>query len=920
MGLGLGWLVQMRKKIWHQRDRPKGSGKANRTRGKVIIGLLLICLTVRLLPYFAPIHTADIAQQQLALEFTDRNGLPLGTLLTRDQEHTSVVPLNQVSSHFIHAILAAEDGDFYDHGALDLKAAARALKDAIHTQRIVSGASTITMQLARMLDPVSRTLSGKIQEIWLSWRLVAGMNKDEILSSYINRLPMGGNIYGVEAAARTYFSIPANDLNLAQASLLAAIPNNPTYFDPLQHYQRLKQRQKYVLNRMVQDRYITRSQAERAYAEEISFQSRKRGIIAAPHFLFWLASQQSTPPLTPKRKPYFSQVLENLSPNLSPPLPNPPLKGEGRGAAFILREAFNSPPSLLGKGAGGLGSALVFPDDVKSQKPKQGGAKSVRNSSPIRTTIDRPLQQFVEAQVQQVLSSLAANNVHDAAALVIDNHTGEVLAYVGSPDYFNEAKQGRNDGVQALRQPGSTLKPFLYELALEKGVIRPNTILADVPAHYAIPGAKLYSPTDYTKSFLGPVRVRVALANSLNVPAVRVLEKVGVQAFLDRLHELRFEHLNQSAEYYGLGLTLGSGEVSLWELARAYLTMARLGEATSLITTFNQLEPHPLIPTPVASTGETPARRWLLSASREGGIYSPPRLRGGAGGGVTTWQLMTDMLSDRHARATAFGVDSVLSLPFPAAVKTGTSSNFRDTWTVGFTTDYTVATWVGNFDGDPMRQVSGVTGAAPLWNRIILHLHEHQEPASFPPPKDMVQLPICANSGLRPTPDCSSVVQEYFYAENLGEYERQNRFTLSGEYDEWLARQDQSSLTSISISDTDSHNLPHSHTPDVFDSNENRHNKLKILSPHQDDVFLVYPGDETKQRLEFKLAGTSAAAVEWWLNGEKLATSSHSVFWTLRPGTWTLEAKNGGMSDQVSFQVELASVKPTRRGFSLGNP
>jgi penicillin-binding protein 1C len=759
-----------------------------------------------------------------------------------------VVPLNQVSSHFIHAILAAEDGDFYDHGALDLKAAARALKDALHTKRIVSGASTITMQLARMLDPVSRTLSGKLQEIWLSWRLVAGMNKDEILSSYINRLPMGGNIYGVEAAARTYFSISANDLNLAQASLLAAIPNNPTYFDPLAHYQRLKQRQKYVLNRMVQDRYIIRSQAERAYAEEISFQSRQRGIIAAPHFLFWLASQQTTPP------------------------------------------------------------------------HKQGGAKPGWNSNPIHTTIDRPLQQFVEAQVQQVLSTLAANNVHHAAALVIDNHTGEVLAYVGSPDYFNEAKQGRNDGIQALRQPGSTLKPFLYELALEKGVIRPNTILADVPAHYAIPDAKLYSPTDYTNSFLGPVRVRVALANSLNVPAVRVLEKVGVQAFLDRLHELGFEHLNQSAEYYGLGLTLGSGEVSLWELARAYLTMARLGEATSLITTFNQLEPHPPTPTPVASTGGTPARRWLLSASREGGIYSPPRLRLGAGGGVTTWQLITDMLSDRHARATAFGVDSVLSLPFPAAVKTGTSSNFRDTWTVGFTTDYTVATWVGNFDGDPMRQVSGVTGAAPLWNRIMLHLHEHEEPASFPPPQYMVELPICANSGLRPTPDCSSVVQEYFYAENLGDYERQNRFTFSAEYDEWLARQDQSSLTSISISDRDSDNLPHSRTPDVFDSNENRHNRLKIVSPHQDDVFLLYPGDEAKQRLEFKLAGTSATPVQWWLNGEKLATSSHSVFWTLRPGTWTLEAKSGGMSDQVSFQVELASVKPTRRGFSVGNP
>jgi penicillin-binding protein 1C len=595
---------------------------------KVILAVLVICLIIRLLPYFAPIRATDIAQNQLATQFSDRNGLSLGTLLTRDQEHTSVVPLNQVSPQFTHAILAAEDGSFYHHGALDMKAIIRASKEAIHAKRIVSGASTITMQLARMLDPVPRTFSGKLSEIWLSWRLVAGMNKDEILSAYINRLPMGGNIYGVEAAARIYFSIPASELNLAQASLLAAIPNNPTYFNPYEHWERLKQRQKYVLNRMVQEKYISGANAARTSAEKVVFQSRQQGIIAAPHFLFWLANQ------IPPNKPYKADV--------------------------------------------------------------------------IRTTINRPLQQFVEAQVQQVISSLAANNVHDAAALVIDNRTGEVLAYVGSPDYFNQAKLGRNDGVQALRQPGSTLKPFVYELALEKGLIRPNTILADVPAHYAIPGAKLYSPTDYTESFLGPVRVRIALANSLNVPAVRVLEKVGVETFLKRLHQLGFEHLNKTPEHYGLGLTLGSGEVSLWELARAYVTMARLGDATPLVSTFSN--------SPLPGT----------DAINRVSPHSPLPNH-------TIWQLITNILSDNHARATAFGVDSVLNLPFPVAVKTGTSSNFRDTWTVGFTTDYTVATWVGNFNGEPMRQVSGVTGAAPLWNRIMLHLHEHQEPAGFPP-------------------------------------------------------------------------------------------------------------------------------------------------------------------------------------------
>ncbi|MBD2531866.1 penicillin-binding protein 1C [Nostoc flagelliforme FACHB-838] len=775
--------------------------KIKRT-SKVILAVLVICLVVRLLPYFAPIRAADIAQNQLAMQFSDRNGLPLGTLLTRDQEHTSVVPLNQVSPQFIHAILAAEDGSFYHHGALDMKAIIRASKEAIHAKRIVSGASTITMQLARMLDPVPRSFSGKMSEIWLSWRLVAGMNKDEILSAYINRLPMGGNIYGVEAAAQTYFSIPASELNLAQASLLAAIPNNPTYFNPYQHWERLKQRQKYVLNRMVQEKYIIGAIATRTSAEKVVFQFSQRGITAAPHFLFWLANQ--------------------------------------------------IPPTPLEKGG-------LIPPFLRGVRGDQ---------SIIRTTINRPLQQFVEAQVQQVISSLTTNNVHDAAALVIDNHTGEVLAYVGSPDYFNEAKLGRNDGVQALRQPGSTLKPFVYELALEKGLIRPNTILADVPAHYAIPGAKLYSPTDYTESFLGPVRVRIALANSLNVPAVRVLEKVGVVTFLERLHQLGFEHLNQTPEHYGLGLTLGSGEVSLWELARAYVTMARLGEATPLVSTFS----------------DSPIQNPSCAESA-------PKVRPKIQNSTTIWQLITNMLSDNHARATAFGVDSVLNLPFPVAVKTGTSSNFRDTWTVGFTTDYTVATWVGNFNGEPMRQVSGVTGAAPLWNRIMLHLHEHQEPAGFPPPEGLVQLPVCAISGLRPTLDCTSVVQEYFYPEDKSNYEGENQFNLPPEYDEWLAKQQQLNFTSTN---------------------------LRILSPHNGDLFLVYPGEEEKQKLEFKLTGNKSAPVEWWLNGEKLDTNSaNSLFWNLRPGKWTLEARSGEMTDKVSFQVELANLKPTRRGFSI---
>ncbi len=785
--------AQVQQKLWH-RISPK-----NQQRCKIILGLALLAVTVRSLPYLAPIRAADMLQDDRAIAFSDRSGLPLGTLLTRDQNHTAVVPLSQISPHFIHAIIAAEDGRFYQHGALDVQAIARSVKEAIQARKIVSGASTITMQLARMLEPAPRTLPNKFGEIWLSWRIAAGTNKDDILQAYINRLPMGGNIYGVEASARVYFGIPASDLNLAQATLLAAIPNDPTYLNPYYIWIPLKKRQKYVLDRMVKDGYITQTQADRAYAEEISLQPPNQGIIAAPHFLFWLANQ-----LPPQHPPH------------------------------------------------------------------------------IRTTIDRPLQQFVEAQVQQVIRTLEGNNVRHAAALVIDNRTGEVLAYVGSPDYFDRDQMGRNDGVQALRQPGSTLKPFLYELALEKRVIRPNTILADVPTHYAIPGAKLYSPIDYSETFLGPVRVRLALANSLNVPAVRVLEKVGVENFLDRLRELGFEHLNQSPEYYGLGLTLGSGEVSLWELARAYLTVAKKGEIAPLVAAFSDDAENSQGINALANT-----QTRLKPAEKD----ALPRLDSPA-----TWALIADILSDRHARAHAFGVESVLSLPFNAAVKTGTSSDFRDTWTVGFTVDYTVATWVGNFNGEPMKQVSGVTGAAPLWNRIMLHLHEKREPAAFPPPENLVQRPICAVTGLRPAPDCTAIVSEYFYPEDIGDYEavaasrKSQPLKLSREYDEWLSVQQQPSFAN---------------------------NSLKILFPHNDAYFLLNPAEPS--RLEFKLAGASAP-VEWRLNGQKLAAQSpNSLFWRMAPGAWTLEVKSGEMADRVSFQVQVGDSNNARRGFSIAD-
>ncbi|MDB5026345.1 MAG: penicillin-binding protein, partial [Candidatus Eremiobacteraeota bacterium] len=463
-------------------------------------------------------------------------------------------------------------------------------------------------------------------------------------------------------------------------------------------------------------------------------------------------------------------------------------------------------------------------------------------------TIDRELQAFAENATEQVVGTLSERRARDGAAIVLDNRDGAILAYVGSAGYFARAGAGKNDGVVALRQPGSTLKPFLYELALERRTVRPTTILADVPTTYAIPGARSYSPGDYSERFAGPVRARIALADSLNVPAVRVLSDVGVARFLDRLHALGFRHLTHDPDHYGLGLALGDGEVTLEELAGAYAT--------------------------IANGGRTVRAHALAGADPSSG--GAERVGDGA-----EWSLVTDVLADAHARARSFGVASLLRTSFPSAVKTGTSSDFRDTWTVGFTRDYTVAAWVGNFDGSPMQRVNGVTGAAPLWNRIVRHLAERRTPAAFAPPRGYVRRPMCATTGVRPTRGCESVVGEWLDARDLIAWAAPPR-PLDRRYDAWLAAQP-----------------------------PRRDDALRIVAPHDGDVFVAAPG------ARIAVVARGAGHAGWELNGSRI--EAHGGRWTLplRRGRWTLRARSGPQADTVTFTVAERAPRTRPGGFTV---
>ena len=611
-----------------------------------VAGAVLIWAFTVQLPEGA-LRPRDIA----SVRVTDRHGALLREVLSRADGRARWVALESVSPHLVQATLAGEDQRFYEHGGVDLWAMGRAVLLSVAAGEVVSGGSTLTMQLARMVAPVPRTYGGKLRQMVLAWKLERRLSKRQILWHYLNRAPYGNGTFGVEAAARRYLNKPASQLSLAEAALLSALPRSPAGYNPYRNRRRLLRRQRYILGLMARQGRIKPAQQRLARAERIDWRAARRPFLA----------------------PHFSRQL-----------------------------------------LGGLAGAATY----------------------VRSTLDLPLQQKVETAVRETIARLRPNGVTNAAVLVVDNPTGQVLAHVGSADFFDEAHSGQVDGTQALRQPGSTIKPFTYAMALEQGKT-PASLLRDLPAHFTTDKGD-YAPRNYDNSFHGPVRLRVALASSYNVPAVRMAEFVGVERLLVRLRDLGFSSLARSGRHYGLGLTLGNGEVTLRELVAAYATLARGGQYLPL--------------------------RAVLEARKVGGARLP--LPGATARRVLSREasfLISHILSDHVARLPAFGRRTPLNPGFAAAVKTGTSKDFRDNWTVGYTPQLTVGVWVGNFDGRSMHNVSGITGAGPLWAEVMTSAMNGRVSA-FTRPGGIVGRRICPLSGKLPGPFCGATNEELFLA------------------------------------------------------------------------------------------------------------------------------------------------------------
>jgi penicillin-binding protein 1C len=620
----------------------------------------------------------------------DRDGALLWELVDPHGGRRTRVTLDQVSQHLIDATVATEDETFWEHRGFSPFAIARAVYQNLRAKEIVSGFSTITQQVARnlLLSPEERsqeTLSRKTREVVLAIEIERRYKKDQILEIYLNENNYGNLAYGIEAAAQTYFQKPASDLNLAEATLLAGLPQSPAIYDPFVNPDGALARQKDVLRLMVEATLdgnlspgITQAQADAAAAEmaaRIQTLTPPRSDIPAPHFV-----------------QYVRQQLE---------------------ADFG--------PDLLYRGLG----LRVY------------------------TTLDLDLQRIAEREVQAGVANLAERDVTNGALVALNPSNGEILAMVGSVDFNDESIDGQVNVALRCRQPGSAIKPLTYLAAFE-GDWTPSTLIWDVRTEYSNPPNAPYVPVNYDEKYHGNTLLRAALANSYNVPAVKALDYVGVPALLDmadRLGVVSLRHPEQHCPeypydeplYHGLSLTLGGGEAKLLEMAGAYAVLANGGVR--------------IPPTAIRHIEST-----------KGDLIADYRER--PGGRVVSAQhayLITHILSDYAARCPAFGCPNTLQLDDrPAAAKTGTTTDYRDAWTIGYTPELVTGVWVGNSDNTPMINTPGSRGAGPIWKGFMTQALVNVPPSLFQRPDGIIEQEICADSGTVPGPHCPNRRMEVF--------------------------------------------------------------------------------------------------------------------------------------------------------------
>ncbi|GAB2533552.1 penicillin-binding protein 1C [Rufibacter soli] len=566
---------------------------------------------------------------------TASDGTILHSFLSKDDKWRMQLEPDEVSPTLREAILQKEDRYFYYHPGVNVVAVGRALVKNLLHQKTTSGASTITMQVARLLYPQERTYWHKLTEVFRALQLEWMYSKDEILLFYLNLVPYGGNIEGVKAASVLYFQQSPRQLSLAQAVALTVIPNKPSSLRiGVQNQQIVAFRNKWL-------RHFARQQAFPEDAiEDALLEPLEARRMAAPHVA-----------------PHFAYRMY----------------------------------------------------------------RQHQNQAIIKTTLNLAVQEKVEQLAYNYLQQLKYKNIHNAAVLVINNHTQAVEAYLGSADFSDALHGGQVDGVRALRSPGSTLKPFLYATAFEQGLITPKSIIADVPINYSG-----YRPENYFGTYSGNITIERALATSLNIPAVKLLDQVGVPTFVRKLKLADFSQMKKNGDQLGLSLILGGCAVKLEELTALYAALARQGTYAPL--------------------------RWLQedSARQEKQLLSP---------GATF--MVNQILTQLQRPDLPHNADNSGHLP-KIAWKTGTSYGRKDAWSIGYNQKYTVGVWVGNFSGEGVPELNGTDTATPLLFSIFNTIDYNSPNQWYAAPKSVGTRSVCAESGRPGNSFCQDLVVDTF--------------------------------------------------------------------------------------------------------------------------------------------------------------
>lgn len=604
----------------------KGLLKALKKTGLVILGLTVLLFLLNLL---FPLPD----KLEYSTMITDNKGNLVNAYLTRDQQWRMKTELNEISPLLQTTIIAKEDKYFYHHPGVNPFAVVRAFFRNIFRLRVTSGASTITMQVARALEPGRRNIWSKIREMFRAFQLEWKYSKKEILQLYLNLVPYGGNIQGVKAAALLYFNKNPDHLSLAEITTLSIIPNRPVSLVIGRNNDGIIKERNRWLRKFEEDKVFTAKQIEDALAEPMNA-SRA----SVPHFI-----------------PHLSLQLK-----------------------------------------------------------KQGGEN-------IRTHIDLQMQQQVEKLTTDYIRIQRLKNIRNAAIVIIDNATHQVITYVGSAGFNDSTDGGQVNGAHAVRQPGSTLKPLLYGLCFDEGLLTPGTVMADVPVNY-----DGYTPENYDQQFHGYVTTSYALEHSLNIPAVKSLRLLGHEKLIDKLSACNFKQIRLDRKKLGLSLILGGCGTTLEELTGLFSSFANNGV---------------FIP-PSYSDADS-----VRSSLR---VMSP-----------AACFMINDILSRVNRPDFPINWSATEHMP-KIAWKTGTSYGKRDAWSIGYNKKYTVGVWTGNFSGVGAADLSGANIATPLLFRIFNMIDYDSDESWFTQPEDCDIRKICSETGRVPSDKCENMVTDYF--------------------------------------------------------------------------------------------------------------------------------------------------------------